>query len=75
MLDVDQARLAIFDGRTADAKKFAADADSAFDRAKGDRSVYMKAEADLKAPQRQDERRERYGLEGHGLRRNRRPES
>lgn len=48
--DVSQARLAIFDGRTADAKKMADEADAAFQRAKTDRSVFMKAETELKAP-------------------------
>lgn len=48
--DVALARLAIFDGRTADAKTFVKEADAAFDRAKTDRTIFVKAEADLKAP-------------------------
>ncbi len=42
--DVALARLAIFDGRTADAKKFADAADTAFGKAKADRTVFIKAE-------------------------------
>ena len=42
--DVALARLAIFDGRTADAKKFVDAADTAFGKAKTDRTVFVKAE-------------------------------
>ena len=43
-------RLAIFDGRVADAKKLIDEADAAFGKAKTDDSVFMKATADLKSP-------------------------
>ena len=42
--DVALARLAIFDGRTADAKKFVDAADTAFGKAKTDRTDFVKAE-------------------------------
>ena len=42
--DVALARVAIFDGRTADAKKFGDAADAAFGKAKTDRTVFIKAE-------------------------------
>lgn len=42
--DVALARLAIFDGRTADAKTFVDAADAAFGKAKTDRTVFIKAE-------------------------------
>ena len=48
--DVTLTRLAIFDGRIDDAKKAIGDADASFARAKGDESVFTKAEADLKMP-------------------------
>ncbi len=48
--DVALARLAIFDGRTADAKKFVDAADSAFGKAKSDRTVFVKAENALMQP-------------------------
>ena len=48
--DVALARLAIFDGRTADAKTFADAADSAFNKAKGDRTAFVKAENALTPP-------------------------
>ena len=48
--DLALTRLAIFDGRTADAKKFVDEADASFDKAKTDDSVFMKAEADFKSP-------------------------
>ena len=48
--DLAMTRLAIYDGRVADAKKLIADADTAFDKAKTDDSVFMKAEGDLKSP-------------------------
>lgn len=46
--DITLTRLAIFDGRIDAAKKYVADADSAFAKAKTDDSVFTKAEADLK---------------------------
>lgn len=48
--DVAATRLAIFDGRIDDAKKDVTAADTSFDKAKTDRSVFTKAEADLRAP-------------------------
>ena len=42
------ARRAIFEGRTDDAKKYVALAESGFDKAKSDHTVYNKAEAALK---------------------------
>ena len=48
--DVALARLAIFDGRAGDAKKFVDAADAAFGKAKNDRTVFVKAENAL-APQ------------------------
>ena len=48
--DLAMTRLAIYDGRVADAKKLIADADTAFGKAKSDDSVFMKAEGDLKSP-------------------------
>ncbi|WP_158806910.1 YfdX family protein [Beijerinckia sp. L45] len=47
--DVGLARLAIFDGRIEAAKKYVADADSAFTKAKTDNAVFTKAEVDLKS--------------------------
>ena len=46
--DVARARLAIYDGRVADAKKFVSEADAGFNKAKTDDSVFTKAEADLR---------------------------
>ena len=48
--DLALTRLAIFDGRVKDAKTFVDEADTAFQKAKTDDSVFMKAEADLKSP-------------------------
>ena len=48
--DIVMTRLAIFDGRVDDAKKFVSDADQAFSKAKGDDTVFTKAEADMKTP-------------------------
>jgi hypothetical protein len=46
--DLTMTRLAIFDGRIDDAKKYIDDADQEFGKAKNDQSVFTKAEADLK---------------------------
>ena len=46
--DVQAARLAIFNGEPDRAKSYLADAQSALGRAKGDDTVFMKAEAELK---------------------------
>lgn len=43
------ARLAIFDGRTADAKKYVDDAATGFDKAKSDESVFKQAEATMRS--------------------------
>jgi len=48
--DLTLSRLAIFDGRIDDAKKFVHEADTDFNKAKSDETVFTKAEADLKAP-------------------------
>jgi len=48
--DVALTRLAIFDGRIKDAKTFINEADTDFNKAKTDDSVFLKAEADLKSP-------------------------
>ena len=48
--DLALARLAIFDGRTDDAKKYVGEADTSFGKAKSDDTVFTKAEADLKSP-------------------------
>ena len=48
--DIALTRLAIFDGRVKDANTFVNQADAALEKAKTDDSVFMKAEADLKAP-------------------------
>ncbi len=48
--DLALTRLAIYDGRIADAKKLIDEADAAFGKAKTDDSVFMKAIADLKSP-------------------------
>jgi hypothetical protein len=52
--DLTLARLAIFDGRTDDAKKFVNQADAAFKKAKTDETVFKKAESDLKPPAAKD---------------------
>ena len=49
--DITLTRLAIFDGRIDDAKKSIGEADASFAKARGDGSVFTKAEADLKMPQ------------------------
>jgi hypothetical protein len=46
--DLALTRLAIFDGRVDDAKKYVNMADAAFGKAKGDDTVFTKAEVDLK---------------------------
>jgi hypothetical protein len=48
--DITMTRRAIFEGRTDDAKKYVALAEAGFNKAKGDDSVFTKAEADLKPP-------------------------
>ncbi len=48
--DLSMARLAIYDGRIDDAKKFAKQADAAFKKAKTDETVFNKAESALKPP-------------------------
>lgn len=48
--DLSLARLAIYDGRVDDAKKFVKQADAAFNKAKTDNSVFNKAESALKTP-------------------------
>ena len=48
--EVKLARLAIFDGRIDEAKKFVNSADTAFTKAKTDETVFTKAEADLRPP-------------------------
>ncbi len=48
--DMTLTRLAIFDGRIDDAKKFVNDADTALGKAKTDEAIFTKAEADLKPP-------------------------
>jgi hypothetical protein len=48
--DMTLTRLAIFDGRTADAKQYINDAVTALGKAKTDETVFTKAEADLKPP-------------------------
>ena len=53
--DVALARLAIFDGKTADAKKFVDAADAAFGKAKTDRTVFVKAESALMPPDTQSD--------------------
>ncbi len=49
--DVTLARLAIFDGRTDDAKTLVDAANTSFGKAAHDESVFTKAEADMKPPQ------------------------
>ena len=46
--NINLTRRAIFEGRTDDAKKYVALAESSFDKAKDDHTVYNKAEASLK---------------------------
>jgi len=46
--DLTLARVAIFDGRIDEAKKYVKQAETAFDKAKTDEAVFTKAEADLK---------------------------
>jgi hypothetical protein len=48
--DVHLARLAIFDGRTTEAKKYIDEANSSLMKAKTDDTAFMKAEDDLKPP-------------------------
>ena len=48
--DLTLTRLAIYDGRIADAKKYVNEADTAFSKAKTDEAVFTKAQADLKMP-------------------------
>ena len=48
--DLTLTRLAIYDGRIADAKKYVNEADTAFGKAKTDEAVFTKAQADLKTP-------------------------
>jgi hypothetical protein len=43
-------RLAIYDGRVGDAKKYVNEADAAFGKAKTDETIFTKAQADLKTP-------------------------
>jgi len=52
--DITMTRRAIFEGRTDDAKKYVALAEAGFNKAKGDDTVYTKAEADLKPPAKAD---------------------
>jgi hypothetical protein len=52
--DITLTRRAIFEGRTDDAKKYVALAEAGFNKAKGDDSVYTKAEGDLKPPAKAD---------------------
>ena len=47
-------RLAIFEGRVNDAKKYINKADTAFDKARTDEAVFTEAEADLKPPTSKD---------------------
>ena len=47
--DLTLARLAIFDGRADDAKKLVDDADSGFNKAKSDESVFTQAEATMRS--------------------------
>jgi len=48
--DLTLTRIAIFDGRIDDAKKYVQRAATAFDKAKTDETVFTKAEADLTPP-------------------------
>ena len=48
--DLTLTRLAIYDGRIDDAKKYVGEAELAFGKARTDETVFTKAEVDLKAP-------------------------
>jgi hypothetical protein len=48
--DISQARLAIFNGESAQAKTFTEEAQTAFEKAKSDNTAFTKAESDLRAP-------------------------
>jgi hypothetical protein len=48
--DLTLTRLAIYDGRIADAKKYVNDAGTSFAKARTDETVFTKAQADLKPP-------------------------
>jgi hypothetical protein len=48
--DISQARLAIFNGQTAQAKTFTNEAQTGFEKAKSDDTAFTKAESDLRAP-------------------------
>jgi len=48
--DVREARLAIFNGRPSQAKMFTNEAQTAFEKAQRDDSVFTKAESDLRTP-------------------------
>jgi hypothetical protein len=52
--DLSLTRLAIFDGRVDDAKKFIGEAVTAFNKAKADETVFNKAESALKQPAAKD---------------------
>lgn len=52
--DLSLTRLAIYDGRVDDAKKFIAEAVTAFNKAKADETVFNKAESALKQPAAKD---------------------
>jgi hypothetical protein len=52
--DLTLTRLAIYDGRIADAKKYVNEAGAAFDKARADETVFTKAQADLKTPTSKD---------------------
>jgi hypothetical protein len=52
--DLTLTRLAIYDGRIADAKKYLNEADTALGKAKTDETVFTKAQADLKTPTSKD---------------------
>lgn len=56
--DLSMARLAIYDGRIDDAKKFAKQADAAFKKAKTDETVFNKAEIRTQAARRQGRSRQ-----------------
>ena len=48
--DLTLTRLAIYDGRIDDAKKYVSEAETAFGKAKTDEAVFTRAQADLKTP-------------------------
>lgn len=48
--DISQARLAIFNGQPGQAKTFTNEAETAFEKAQRDDTVFTKAESDLRAP-------------------------